>query len=90
MSGSYNVKTHGISGYTAGCRCETCTAANAADKAARRSAAFLAGSELGGRYRHGTRYSYELRGCRCEVCVPAQQQRGRDRRAKEKRKGAGG
>ena len=73
---------HNVSGYTRGCRCGICTAANTADKARRRAAAFLAGSEADGDYRHGTRYSYELRGCRCEVCVPAQVERGRERRRK--------
>jgi hypothetical protein len=71
------VYTHGYSGYTNGCRCDTCRAAKATYMRTRRAQAralAAATARLTGRPRHApgvthaTSYAYFEKGCRCPAC----------------------
>jgi hypothetical protein len=69
------VRAHGYSGYSNGCRCETCRAAKADYMARRRADAYVTDStpEADPDITHGTRSAYEERGCRCAQCCANQE-----------------
>ena len=91
-------RAHDYSGYTGGCRCDTCRAAKAAYMRGRRGAARREGArdlaETGERrtvqwISHGTTGYYEY-GCRCERCLgeKAAHERRRYPRVKARRQAA--
>lgn len=68
--------THDLAGYRAGCRCDTCKAANAEKSRQRRKKAKPP--------QHGTFSAYRNHGCRCDLCWAAGQEQNRLDREKIK------
>lgn len=75
----YRVRTHGYSGYCAGCRCGACRDAKAGYMAARRRTAYLADHAVPEGITHGTPFAYQEHGCRCEACIIAERNAPRHR-----------
>lgn len=65
------LRSHGASGYAAGCRCGTCTAAmtRRSERTQRRRQQRVASGEL--QVPHGTNNGYVNYRCRCDSCKAA-------------------
>lgn len=64
------VKTHGVSGYKRGCRCEKCRVAKRARNKEEYEKRLRAAEADGASFEHGYA-GFTHRGCRCEVCCSA-------------------
>lgn len=86
------VNTHGLGGYTNGCRCDTCRTGKANYMRARRAAGQALArrfTDQQGRYlalniTHGTVHGYRDAGCRCHPCTAAASAKRADERRRQR------